>query len=409
MYLDYDSGGVHGHNDGMNIGIFAHGMNYLPDYGSVPNHRPGSYDSKFHYWYRSVATHNTVIVDGREHRDYCYVQRDVEGGQGLTSESGKTVLWGIGKTVKAVAVDDPLIPGGGVRRFERMLALVDVSDEDGYVVDVFRVKGGSEHVKLTRASVCDLKLDKLRLVPFTSDNDPYGMGFIRDLNRKENFFYHVDPDFKFIRNMRIDRDPSPDWCAEWTYTDRFKTLFTTPEGVTTTLRYRDLTDGAQVVAYDAFFDSYGAVLSCHPDEIKGSKDYPEEMLPGVAVVRRGTDPLSSVFVGVYEPCAGPSCIRSIRRLPVTDAGGRSCADAVAAVEIRTGNGTSDLFLAADLQDRRVMVQPEWGVETDAAILHVRKRADGRREVTLMDGSYLKYDDRVVRLEAKTDVYEGELA
>lgn len=426
-YLDYDSGGVHGHNDGMNIGIFAHGMNYLPDYGSVPNHRPGSYDSQFHYWYRSAATHNTVIVDGREHRDYCYVQRDIDGGQGLTSESGKIVLWGIGKTVKVAAADDPLIPAGKATRFERTLALVDVSGGDCYVVDVFRVRGGAEHVKLSRASVCDLKLSGLRLEPYAPAHDPYGMGFVRDRNEKENFFYYTDDEFTFVRNMRVDRRPSADWSAEWIYTDRFKGLFSTPEGVTPTLRYRDLTKDAQVIAYEAFFDSYGAVLSCHPEEIKGNAGYPEEMLPGVAVMRTGAEPLSSTFVGVYEPCAGPSCIASIRALSVV--GPEGCADGgttdrgaadgaadsmAAAVEIRTTNGSRDLFLSADLQRRGVLSVPEWDVETDAAALHVRRRDGGAAGVpgtaiTMIDGSCLRLGGHRVRLDGRKDVYEEDLA
>lgn len=404
-YLDCDSGGVHGHNDGMNIGIFAKGINLLPDLGYPPAHRPGGWGSKFFYWYRSAAAHNTVIVDGKEHRDYCYVQRDVNGGQGLTSESGETVLWGIGQWVKAVASNDPLITDA--QRFERMLAIVDVSDTDCYYLDIFRVKGGKEHVKLTHGSVCELKTTNLRLVPYTPEQDPYGMCFIRDRNPEENFHYSVDSEFKFVRNTSIDTNPPDDWKAEWVYLDKYEGYLGTTGGRPVSLIYRDLTDDAQVITFDSFYDSYHAVTTCYPERTKGMKRHPEEMLPGVAVVRKGDGSLTSVFIGVYEPCEGNSCICSIRRLPVS--GKRACKnpEGAVAIEIQSKNGCTDLILVADQQEKGIMIQPGWDVETDAALCLLRKEDGGRCKVTLMKGSYFRRGNWKIQLESAEDIYESE--
>ena len=35
-WLDYDSGGRHGHADALNLGLFAKGLDLLPDFGYPP-------------------------------------------------------------------------------------------------------------------------------------------------------------------------------------------------------------------------------------------------------------------------------------------------------------------------------------------------------------------------------------
>jgi oligo-alginate lyase len=406
LYLDYDSGGPHGHNDGMNMGFFAKGQNLLPDYGYPPVHRPGGWASKFFYWYRSAAAHNTVIIDGREHRDYCYVQRDINGGQGLISESGKTVLWGIGRSIKAVAVDDPLIPGNGAARFERLLAMVDIDDTDCYYFDVFRVTGGKKHVKLMRGAICDIEFKGLDLVPYPVGHDPYGMFFITDKNEAENFHYETDPDFKFIRNTRIDRKPSKDWSAEWKYSDKYKGYFGSLEGKDIRLKYRDLTYDAQAVSFDSFFDIYYATAAKFPERLKDNKVHPEEMLPSVAVMREGTGPLMSDFVGIYEPSDGEGKISSIKRLDATDRNtGRKAGTAVVA-EIMIRDGSCDLLIAADVQNKCTLAQKEWDVETDASLCMVRKKTDGLYDVTMMKGSFFRCGGFSIKLDNEVDVYEA---
>lgn len=402
VYLDSDSGGVHGHNDGMNIGIFAKGINFMPDLGYPPAHRPGGWSSKFFYWYRSAASHNTVIIDGKEHRDYCYVQRDVEGGQGLMSESGETVLWGIGQWAKVVAINDPLI--ANAKRFERLIGMVDTSPDNSYFIDIFRVKGGTEHVKLTRGSVCDLELNNLDMKPYTPEEDPYGTVFIRDENRAENFRYALDPDFKFVRDMKIDNNPPENWKALWKYKDKYKESLNTPEGRNIYLKYTDLTDNIKIISFKSFFDSYYAVKASYPEELKGSKGHPEEMLPGVAVVREGDADLNSIFIGVFEPCEDKDVIDSMKKATILNKAGEIDTEAVG-IEINTTDGCCDLIMAANAEDKNIMIQPEWDIETDAAFCIIRKYNDENIKVTLMKGSYLRYKSWEHKIDSVVDIYE----
>ena len=63
LWIDYDIGGNHSHADGMNIGLFARGLDLLPDFGYAPV-QFGGWFSPHAVWYRKTAAHNTVVVDG---------------------------------------------------------------------------------------------------------------------------------------------------------------------------------------------------------------------------------------------------------------------------------------------------------------------------------------------------------
>ena len=58
-----DTGGRHSHADGMNLGLFAKGVDLMPDFGYPPV-QYGGWDSPRAQWYRMSAAHNTVVVDG---------------------------------------------------------------------------------------------------------------------------------------------------------------------------------------------------------------------------------------------------------------------------------------------------------------------------------------------------------
>jgi len=61
-------GGNHKHFDGMHLGLYARGLDLLPDFGYPPVNY-GGWDSPQALWYRTAASHNTVVVDGEEQRE----------------------------------------------------------------------------------------------------------------------------------------------------------------------------------------------------------------------------------------------------------------------------------------------------------------------------------------------------
>jgi hypothetical protein len=52
-------GGGHGHSDQLNLVLYAHGRQWIPDFGSMPYETPAKAE-----WTAQTISHNTVVVDG---------------------------------------------------------------------------------------------------------------------------------------------------------------------------------------------------------------------------------------------------------------------------------------------------------------------------------------------------------
>ena len=112
----------------MNLGLFAKGLDLLPDFGYPPV-QYGGWTAPRAVWYTQTAAHNTVAVDG----------------QNTKPGTGTTTLWFDGNQFRAMRASGPKLIGG--QQYERTVALVDISESDSYVIDVFRVEGGTEHTR----------------------------------------------------------------------------------------------------------------------------------------------------------------------------------------------------------------------------------------------------------------------
>ncbi|MBN2314263.1 MAG: heparinase II/III family protein, partial [Sedimentisphaerales bacterium] len=119
LALDYDSGGRHGHKDGMVLSLYAKGLDLMPDLGYPPV-QFGGWDTQQVKWYYQTASHPTVVVDGKDN-----------------SGAGQTTLWADGKQFRAVRASGANLVNS--KQYERTAALIDISDDDSYVLDIFRV------------------------------------------------------------------------------------------------------------------------------------------------------------------------------------------------------------------------------------------------------------------------------
>ncbi|MCG3148674.1 MAG: hypothetical protein PCFJNLEI_02119 [Verrucomicrobiae bacterium] len=79
-WISYDAWGLHAHASGMNLGLYAKGLDLMADNGYPPVQFEGFKGKRFD-WYWSTAAHNTVVVDGRSQQFF----------------TGKTTLWDRGK------------------------------------------------------------------------------------------------------------------------------------------------------------------------------------------------------------------------------------------------------------------------------------------------------------------------
>ena len=277
LWIDYDSGGGHGHMDGMNIGLFAKGLDLVPDFGYPPVGY-GGWGAPRATWYTKTASHATVVVDGKNQ----------------LAAQGKTTLWVDEAGLHAIRVACPEMIGG--ETYERTVALIDLDAQDSYVIDCFRVKGGSDHAKFFGSSFGSVAAEGLALTDA--------------------------PDFggdTQMRAFKTDAAAKPGWSVDWTIDDKFGYL---AKGRAVHVKYTDFTEGASASVCEAWVDTgiYGEA---------------SEWVPRVMVRRTAQNaPLESTFVSVVEPYEGASKIAAAHRVAVGD-------PAAVCVEIVRTNGTAD--------------------------------------------------------------------
>ncbi|HUT75280.1 MAG TPA: heparinase II/III family protein [Armatimonadota bacterium] len=361
LWLDYDAGGGHGHADGMNLGLFAKGLDLLPDFGYPPV-QYGGWMSPRARWYGMSAAHNTVVVDGNNQQE----------------AAGHTTLWGDGKGVRVMRASGPRLIGG--RQFERTAALIDISDRDSYVLDIFRVVGGADHARFTYSQLGSVTTSGLSL--------------------------HPAPDYGHDTqtcNFSADPSPAPEWSADWKVDDRRHLL---PPGADVHLRVTDLTAHAQALIGQAWISLVA--------------DNAEAWIPVVISRRQGKgepdQPLASTFVSVIEPYERTSNIAAIRRLPLVTPRGDVFPDQNVAVEVRLADGRRDLVVAADVENPlklrpsrtqgRALVQPDWKVQFNGDLAMIRTDATGRPLcVALCGATSLRLADARVELAPNTPFVE----
>lgn len=283
VWIDYDSVPEsslksHYHFDAMNLGLFAKGLDLLPEFG-YPAVQFGDWHTPEALWAKRTAAHNTVVVDGQ----------DQMGGP------AECTVWSAGGPVQTIRASSPGQYKGSA--YERTVAMVETGPSDFYVFDVFVANGGKQHAKHTR--------------PAFAAASPFGV----NLAAAESLY---DRNI-LMRGFRRDRRPAAAWGVDWKIEDRFGYL-KPPHAVH--LRYTELTRDAE--AYTAESWIVQSTTSTLPDWIP------------VAIARRSADSgdLRSTFVALLEPHDGQPRARSIRRV---DAPG----DSDVAVEIELTGGERD--------------------------------------------------------------------
>ena len=322
LWLDYDTWGGHGHADGMNLGLFAKGLDLMPDFGYPPV-QFGGWESERANWYKSTLAHNTVTVNGAL--------------QPHGAAPGATTLWASGDGFSAVGANAPGLNPGVTTRFERTVALIDVSEDDAYALDIFRVAGGTDHVKFYTTHFGTLApLGGLALQPATD-------------------FAHPQ-----MRNFRVTRKPQPGWMVELKVEDHYKLL--PPDAKDVRVRYTDFTSGA---------DGY----TCEGWVVAGSfNSTAETWVPRVMTRRPGGE---STFVSIVEPYSGEKpLIAKSKRVPLAS-------DSSVALVLDLSDGRSDVLVSNDTG--AVVTLDGLDLITDAKLVLIRRDAQQRPTMITMCG------------------------
>ena len=298
FWLDYDTGERHSHIDGMNLGLFAKGLDLMPEMGYPPV-QYGGWESPRALWVRKTAAHNTVVVDGKDQDNPR--ERHI----------GTTTLWADGNRFRAIRASGPAFYG--IDQYERTVALADISDEDSYLIDIFRVVGGTDHARFMHSHFGTITARGLSLLPAAD----YGHDTI-------------------MRNFKVDDSPVPGWEVEWKVEDRLGYL---PDGSDIRVRYTDLSTDVQACTAESWIP------------VSSFNESAELWIPSI-IVRRHAEkaPLASTFVSIIEPYEKSSKILRLLRLPLVTEGGKPYPDANVALEISLTDGQRDVFIAADVEN-----------------------------------------------------------
>ena len=378
-WLDYDSAGGHAHHDGMNLGLFAKGLDLLPDFGYPPV-QFGGWDSPRATWYAMTAAHNTVTVDGQNQSGARWTVND--------TNPGKVTLWGDGNRVRAVRASGANMyapqkaqANSGCRQYERTALLVQIDDRDFYLLDIFRVVGASDHAKFTTSHFGTVTTKGLALKPA----DDYGFN-------------------TQMRNFRSDPSPGVGWQADWKIDDRYKLL---PAGADVHFRYTSLTTGAEAAVCEAWI--VPGTYDC---------DSPDgEWVPRIMERRRSSQtPLASTFVAVMDVYENRPALAGVRRLPLHADDGGLYGDADVAVEAALPDGGKDLIVAMDIEnplgrkpslaENKLVIQKDWSLRTDASLCLVRLDKHGKvQRVALSAGRMLQLGPLTITLPAPAEFVE----
>ena len=279
------SGAWHGHSDRLNIGMWSRGKEVLPDLG-YPLH----WGSKAEYWTRSTPCHYCVLID--ENRQQ--------------KKAGHLSLLAVSPDVQVMDASDEDAYRGVASLYRRTVAMVDVSPEDSYLVDIFRVKGGSQHdYSFHGLPFGKLTMSGVELGPTQAKGTLMGKDVEFDAEQKDGM---KTGGYQYLFNPRRG-NPTGKWSADWLRED-------TGQG----LRMTMLPGSAQEVI----------VADSEPDAKPG---YPEKM-EYIYTRNKGG---SSAYVSIVEPYQGKPFIKRVQPL--------KSEDGVVGVQVDS-NGRTDYVLSS---------------------------------------------------------------
>ncbi|MHB8994090.1 MAG: heparinase II/III domain-containing protein [Armatimonadota bacterium] len=163
--MTWSPGYGHIHWDGLALLLFAQGKELLSDLGYT--------HTRAREWTIQTPSHNLVVVDHANQT----ANKETQGNLRYFAQTPR---------VQVMSVDNPQVYPNVTSLYRRTVALVKLDDDSGYVVDVFRVKGGGQHDYFLHGSADEpqtLAVADTSLQPLTS-LVPAGVTFTPSTNEQ---------------------------------------------------------------------------------------------------------------------------------------------------------------------------------------------------------------------------------
>ncbi|MDP6779196.1 MAG: heparinase II/III family protein [Candidatus Latescibacteria bacterium] len=338
----------HAHADNLDLMVYAKGRELISDIGYTHTLlRPFS---------TSSMAHNLVVVD----------ERSQEGAD------GRLVGWGVCEDVLRFCEAAAEASYVGVTSvYRRAVATVALPGGGAYVVDVFRVKGGSTHDWFLHGSADEDQTVScsLPLAPMDRSLLPDGRALDRDELGPGQGWNPVRGDVNLLYGLFEDLSFA-DTDGAWTATFQCEGAGS-PAVWTTVLDQSDTT-----------------VLAGTAPSIRRAEEMDADIwdftMP-VVIARRTGSNLASIFAAVHEPYSGRPRIREARRLELAD----GPADGTGIV--CEGDGFRDYHLSGTDADASIRAADR-SVEATARYAFVRVRDGEAEQMAMVDGTTVRFGD-----------------
>jgi len=361
LWIHYGYAKGHSHADNLNIGLFAKNIAMIPELG-YPEYTGGW--PKRGAWTSNTISHNTLLVNDR---------------RANSSAGGKINLFAVQPPLRVMDVESRNAYSG-LATYRRTVALVDISETDSYVLDVFRARGGnnhrlSYHGPAETATVSGIQLTEQATGTFAGPDVEFAT-----LEGEQADFYKTSG-FTYLYDVERTQQPVSDYyTVDWKGEDlrgRIK------EGKEPHLRLHALTPCDEVAL-------------CSGDPPQNKRGSPRRLR--YLLQSRLGEALESQFVTVLEPYDTTPLLRQVRLLQVEhDADPNS----VAAVAVELLDGTTDILISCE---QRTQVKIEGGIEFDGQFGMVRLVNSEIKLMRMSNATLLSHGD--VELVAERAAYEG---
>lgn len=352
-HLHFSEGG-HGHDqaDLLNLILYACGEELLSDMGYT--------HTRYRPWTVSTLAHNTVVIDEQEQS--ASGNNGASRGRLLAFETAhNTVQW-------MEASGEGAYPGLA-QEYRRMVMLADAGDGNVYSVDIFRVRGGTQHDWTLHGSA-----DRDGWASLDVPLEPYGRHLLRGVAVRLPEYEGDAGDaegrnisYGFVQNVSHGR------------VEDGLTLQIDLAGVQTGLRcHLPGLSKAEVFLGDA-------PSVRRTDENEG--ELSRFRMPVLVARRRGRAPVASVFAAIHEPFSGSPFIESIRQVYADDW--------TVALEVRHGRYVDHIVHCTERRKERLVVG---NLSLNGEFGFVRERDGAPTCMGLWGGDELIWEEEVVRGE-----------
>ncbi len=339
----------HGHFDEMNLNVYARGyeMSYDLGYGLGSTHTQIG-------WAKQTASHNTVLVDERS-----------QLAAGRSGGSIRAFATMPGLQFVSASSSGPY-EAQGVTRYDRTVAMIDADERTSYLLDVFRVEGGTKHDYVFHARGTSLTTDGVELGPeqpgsLAGPDVDWGArqgsdGDIKGIAGKEYWNPPPGNGLGFLIKPRVAPEPRDLWSATWDV---------------------DPEHGARLRLNMLPFPGTTVTTAEAPGI------YPHFPKSAYVLARRAGDAnLTSTFAAVIEPCGAERVVRRITRLGEPS-------DAAVAVKVELTRGRTDYLVWRDVEaDNAPSAWRDGGIDIrfDGMFAKISVTGDGPADVAAIGGS-----------------------